>query len=694
LIANQNKPIFAHAIIPIIKDKVMKEIRAKINSIDDKMLKLLAERRELSVEIIKLKNEEKSSIRDRDREKQLLTRLVETGREYGLDTHYVSKIFQEIISDSIRIQNKFVLDSSNVPDKADVLTVSIQGIEGSYSYLATNQFFSDSGKDIHFKKYNTFDEVVESVEDSTSDYAILPIENTTSGSINDVYDALQSSNLQIIGEEIFPVKHCLLTLADIPLNSIKKVYTHYQAARQCSKFLKSIPNAEVELLPDTAKSVEFIKVKNDKGSAAIASREAAEIFDVVVLREDIANQQGNFTRFLICSREPIKVDERIPAKTSLILATAHKPGSLVEALSVFRDYQINMTKLESRPIIGNPWEEMFYLDFQGNIQDQKVKSLLDEVGKHTRYLKVLGCYPAKDVEKTKIERIDFKSEELKQPELIPEVKQEKKSKLTVSYKLASREYKIDDTIISVRDVKIGGGNFIIMAGPCSVESYEQIMDCAREVKDNFANILRGGCFKPRTSPYAFQGLGYEALGYLKSAGDAYDLPIITEVLSVDQVEKVAEKSDILQVGARNMQNFSLLSEVGKSFRPVMLKRGLMASIEELLNAAEYILARGNRQVILCERGIRTFETATRNTLDLSAIPVLKELTHLPIIVDPSHAVGQRDKVIPLAKAAKAVGADGIMVEIHPDPTKALSDGEQSMRFDQFRLMTQELEKMN
>jgi chorismate mutase / prephenate dehydratase len=694
LIANQNKPIFAQAIIPIIKDKVMKEIRTKINSIDDKMLKLLAERRQLSVEIIKLKNEEKSSIRDRDREKQLLTRLVETGREYGLDTHYVSKIFQEIISDSIRIQNKFVLDSSNIPDKADVLTVSIQGIEGSYSYLASNQFFSDSGKDIHFKKYNTFDEVVESVEDSTSDYAILPIENTTSGSINDVYDALQSSNLQIIGEEIFPVKHCLLTIEDVPLKSIKKVYTHYQAARQCSKFLKSISNAEVELLPDTAKSVEFIKEKSDKGFAAIASREAAEIFDVVVLREDIANQQGNFTRFLICSREPIKVDERIPAKTSLILATAHKPGSLVEALSVFRDYQVNMTKLESRPIIGNPWEEMFYLDFQGNIQDQKVKSLLDEVGKHTRYLKVLGCYPAKDVEKTKVERIDFKAEELKQPELIPEVKQEKKSKSTVSYKLASREYKSDDTIISVRDVKIGGSNFIIMAGPCSVESYDQIMDCAREVKDNFAHILRGGCFKPRTSPYAFQGLGFEALDYLKSAGDAYDLPIITEVLSVDQIEKVAEKSDILQIGARNMQNFSLLSEVGRSFRPVMLKRGLMASIEELLNAAEYILARGNRQVILCERGIRTFETATRNTLDLSAIPVLKELTHLPIIVDPSHAVGQRDKVMPLAKAAKAVGADGIMVEIHPDPTKALSDGEQSMRFDQFRLMTQELEKMN
>ena len=235
-------------------------------------------------------------------------------------------------------------------------------------------------------------------------------------------------------------------------------------------------------MPDTAKSVEYIKEKGDKTFAAIASREAAEIFNVVVLREDIANQQGNFTRFLICSRNPITVDDRIPAKTSLILATAHKPGSLVDALSVFRDYHINMTKLESRPIIGNPWEEMFYLDFQGNIQDQKVKSLLDEVGKHTRYLKILGCYPAKDVEKTKVERISIKEDEVKETASAPEIIIQKKNVSKVSYKLASREYKSDDTIISVRDVKIGGGGFVIMAGPCSVESYNQILDCAKRSK--------------------------------------------------------------------------------------------------------------------------------------------------------------------------------------------------------------------
>jgi chorismate mutase/prephenate dehydratase len=309
-------------------------------------------------------------------------------------------------------------------------------------------------------------------------------------------------------------------------------------------------------------------------------------------------------------------------------------------------------------------------------------------------LKILGCYPAKDFEKTKAEPQHNRDDNHKLSAVMPEVVTEARIIHKVSYKLASREYKKEDTIINVKDVKIGGGNFIIIAGPCSVESFEQINQCAREVKENYSHILRGGCFKPRTSPYAFQGLGYEGLDLLKSAGDEYELPIITEVLSIDQIEKVAEKSDILQIGARNMQNFSLLSEVGKSFRPVMLKRGLMASIEEMLNAAEYILARGNRQVMLCERGIRTFETATRNTLDLSAVPILKELTHLPIIVDPSHAVGQRDKVLPLAKAAKAVGADGLMVEMHPNPEKALSDGEQSLRFDQFRDLVSALHKMD
>lgn len=671
----------------------MKELRDQVNQLDNQILELLAKRRELSLEIIKIKNLDKKYIRDQNREKELLTRVIEIGRAIGLDSHYISKIFHEIINDSVKLQNQFVLNKEHNDSQSNVVSVAIQGIEGSYSYLASKQFFGLS-KEIVFTKLKTFDEVVEAVEDSSVNFAVLPIENTTSGSINEVYDAFTNSNLNIVGEEILRVKHCLLGLEDISLSRITKIFGHFQAVRQCSKFLKTLPQAEIEYFEDTAKSVQKIAEEGNPSYAAIASIETSEIFNVTVLREDIANQPTNYTRFIICSRQPISVDERIPAKTSLILATANKAGSLADALSVFKDFGINLTKLESRPIIGNPWEEMFYLDFQGNIQSQHIKNMLDEVGKHSRYLKVLGCYPANELEKTKLEYIPSENNGTAADVGKEEVTHKIKSSKNVSYKLASREYKNDDTVIAVKDIKIGGGNFVIIAGPCSVESADQINQCAREVKENFGNILRGGCFKPRTSPYAFQGLGYEGLDILKTAGDDYELPIITEVLSIDQIQKVAEKADILQIGARNMMNFSLLSEVGRSFRPVLLKRGLMASIDELLNAAEYILARGNRQVILCERGIRTFETATRNTLDLSAVPILKELTHLPIIVDPSHAVGHRDKVLPLAKAAKAVGADGIMVEIHPDPEKALSDGDQSLRFDQFRDLTNALHKMN
>ena len=671
----------------------MKELRDRINQLDESLLKLLADRRTLSMDIIKEKEKHEYNIRDKEREKDILSRLVETGKKLGLDTHYISKIFQEIIDDSIKLQNEFVIRKSNKLESGAV-KIAIQGIEGSFSHLAAKKFFGDSSFELVFNSFNDFEAVIESVESDESDYAILPIENTTSGSINEVYDGLLSSNLSIVGEELFQVKHCLLGLEEIPLNKIQKIYTHYQAARQCSKFLYSLNKTQVEFLDDTAKSILKIIDSGKPEYAAIASKEAAELLGVKVLREEIANQAGNYTRFLVCSKNQIVVDKRIPTKTSLVLATAHKAGSLVEALSVFKEFGINMTKLQSRPIIGNPWEEKFYLDFEGNLSDPNVQKLIDELGKHTRYLKILGCYQSKEVEKTKPVKIIHEKDLIEQETPIEQKSEEQKEvKYNISYKLASRLYKKEDTVIKVRDVSIGGGNFVIIAGPCSVESYDQIISCAKEVKNNFAHILRGGCFKPRTSPYAFQGLGYEALDFLKDAGEQYDLPIITEVMSVDQIEKVAEKSDMLQIGARNMQNFSLLSEVGKTMRPVLLKRGMMASIDELLNAAEYILARGNRQVILCERGIRTFETATRNTLDLSAIPVLKELTHLPVVVDPSHAVGQRDKIIPLAKAAKAVGADGIMIEIHPDPDNALSDGLQSLRFDQFRKLTEEMDKI-
>mgnify|MGYP005837317377 CR=1 FL=1 len=251
----------------------------------------------------------------------------------------------------------------------------------------------------------------------------------------------------------------------------------------------------------------------------------------------------------------------------------------------------------------------------------------------------------------------------------------------------SREYQRQDTVIKVGLHVIGGGTFTVIAGPCSVESLQQLVDTALAVKEAGAAVLRGGVFKPRTSPYSFQGLGEEGLKLLSQVRALIDMPVVTEVMDTAQVSLVEECADVLQIGARNVQNFALLKRVGKSRKPVLLKRGLMTTIEEFLHSAEYILSGGNSQVILCERGIRTFETATRNTLDLSAVCVLKEMTHLPVIVDPSHAVGIRRYVEPLSLAAITVGADGIMVEVHCSPNRALCDGQQSLTPQDFaRLM--------
>ena len=261
------------------------------------------------------------------------------------------------------------------------------------------------------------------------------------------------------------------------------------------------------------------------------------------------------------------------------------------------------------------------------------------------------------------------------------------------YKLASRDFKSEDTTINVGGHTIGGKRIHVIAGPCAVENKAILMGIAEKVKDAGATFLRGGAFKPRTSPYSFQGLGEEGLRYLADVREKTGLPVVTELMDPRDIEVILKYTDIVQIGARNMQNFRLLLEVGECKKPVLLKRGLSATIKEFLMAAEYIMSGGNQEVILCERGIRTFETATRNTLDLSAVPVLKQLTHLPVIVDPSHGVGKWDLVTPMSRAAVAVGADGLLVEVHTNPEEALSDGEQSLRPEAFKKLMGELKSI-
>lgn len=304
----------------------------------------------------------------------------------------------------------------------------------------------------------------------------------------------------------------------------------------------------------------------------------------------------------------------------------------------------------------------------------------------------LGVHISQGTERTIIGIIGDKSVLRDIPiELMPGV--EKLVPIVESFKLAGKTFRPEPSVVDVNGVKIGGKELVIMAGPCAVENYEQIMEAARAVKKSGAQILRGGAFKPRTSPYAFQGLEVEGLKLLKEAKDATGLQIITEVTSEKAVELSLPYVDMFQIGARNVQNFQLLKEVGKAMKPVLLKRGSATTIDEWLNAAEYIMSEGNYHVVLCERGIRTFETATRNTLDLSAVPVVKNMSHLPVIVDPSHAAGKSKYVIPLSRAAIAAGADGLIVEVHPNPLLAMSDAAQQLNLNDFDSLCKDISKL-
>ena len=521
--------------------------------------------------------------------------------------------------------------------------VAIQGEEGSYSEEAGIKYW---GKSVVFIPKRSFEEVTESVDRGEADYGLMPLENTLIGSIAHTYDLILESHLPIIGEVITSVSHCLLAVKQVPVDQLRRVYSHPAALSQCSTFLQSLKDCEIIPIYDTAGSAMKVSRDKDPAEAAIASRLAAQLYNLEIIAEKLEDYPNNQTRFIIIGKKSGESSLK-NAKTSIVFTTLHQPGALYKVLKVFNDYGINLTKLESRPHKTEPWRSYFYLDFEGHERDGIIKEAMKELKEQTNFLKVLGSYPMW-TGKRKVEYVEVENREDKSH--LPLYSLERRGEAT--------------TVIlekpPVGRLQIGGGSFTIIAGPCSVEGRKQLFKTANLIRESGVRILRGGAFKPRTSPYSFQGLGEDGLKLLKEARETYGLFIISEVVSPADVELVARYVDILQVGARNMQNFTLLSEIGNMHLPVLLKRGMSATLKEFLLSAEYILKQGGNEVILCERGIRTFETSTRNTLDLSAVPLLKKTTHLPVFVDPSHGTGNRDLVLPMSKAAMVAGADGIM----------------------------------
>jgi chorismate mutase/prephenate dehydratase len=659
--------------------KPITDLRQQLDKTDDEIVRLLARRLETVALIAKAKAEHSTQIRDPGREREVLARVEALANSLGISGPLTRKIFSEVIDYSVSRQVASLVDAER-----SHITVAYQGQPLTYNQLAAEQYVASRGLTGNFVGLASLTQVIEQLTSGQVDLAFLPIENTVAGSVNQVYDVLRERELHIVGEDSFRIELCLAAVADVPLPALRRIYSHPLALEQCSAFIDGLPQVQTTPFGDSRDAMRTVAESKDPTLAAVGSPEAARAHGLVILRSEIGNQDEILMRYVALARAPLPVDERVSCKTSLILSTRHEKGALLRCMQVLGEYGLSLTKLESRPRPNRPWEYMFFIDFEGNVVEARVATALEALRTEALYLKVLGCYPAKATPQV------AQTSEVKPPSEVapvepssPAVPPKAAVRASKHYKLADRATRSQDTLVRVGDLLIGGDGFVVMAGPCSVESAEMIEKTALYVRDKGAHMLRGGVFKPRTGPYAFQGLGLEGLDMLAAAGKAAGLPIVTEVMSPDQVRSVAEKSDMLQIGARNMQNFALLNAVGKVDRPVLLKRGMSSTIEEWLAAAEYILAQGNGQVVLCERGIRTFESATRNTLDLSAVVVLRERTHLPIVVDPSHGTGRRAYVAPMAWAARACGAHGVCIEVHPDPDKALSDGDQSLTYPEF-----------
>ena len=670
-------------------DPPLPHLRERLSDLDRHIVELIAERFRVVADVAREKAGSDTAIRDADRERQVLEAVEQVARVEGAPVDLVRRIYRDLLVESVSRQ----VSTRSGARPQERLRVAVQGAEHTFSFLATRKYLSGNEREGELVASRTYQAAVEALKAGQVDLAVLPIENTIAGSINEVYDLLRENDVSIVGEETWSVDHCLAGVSELPLGAVRRILSDLDGLEQCAAFVRALPKAAPVLHTDAGEAMRTVAADGDPTQVAIGAPEAAAAHGLQVLRRGIADQAENYTRFVVLARQAMPVSLSAPCKTSLIFVTRHEHGALMRSLDVLGNSGHSMTKLESRPRPGRPWEYMFFLDFEGNVADQRTASALDDLRSTSLHLKVLGSYPAKAA------RLEFQPGDstplVSEPSgvdmleaVVPGAAQHRSSS---NYKLAGRAARSDDTVIPVGGLLVGGSGFVVMAGPCSVESAEQITSTARAVREAGAQILRGGIFKPRTSPYAFQGLGWEGLELLAAAGRASGMPIISEVMAVDQVRRMAEHVDILQVGARNMQNFDLLRELGKVDRPILLKRGLSSTIEEWLGAAEYILAIGNQQVILCERGIRTFETSTRNTLDLSAVPVLRERTHLPVIVDPSHGTGYRPYVAPMARAARAAGAHGLLIEVHPEPDKALSDAAQSLSFPEFLALMRSLE---
>lgn len=641
------------------KEHSLNHTREQISALDNELLALLAKRRDLSLDVARSKEVDIRPIRDTHREKELLTRLVKQGREQGLDAHYVLSLYQSIIEDSVLNQQAYLQGRANPALQKQQYTIAYLGARGSYSYLAATRYCERRQVTMQDLGCKSFDEIVQAVESGHADYGFLPIENTSSGSINEVYDVLQHTSLSIVGETTIEVGHCLLAHPGARLSQIKTVYAHPQPISQCSRFLSHHPELKLEYCSSSAEAMEQVFASNEMTVAAIGSAEGGALYQLEAVEKELANQKINQSRFIVVARKAIAVPEQLPAKCTLIMATGQKPGALVEALLVLKAHNLNMSKLESRPIPGTPWEEMFYLDLDANLSNESMQKALKELERITRFIKVLGCYPCETVNPTQLSNSQLMIEPTtSRTAELNDGNNDNDSSIQTSHRRWSLTQKPQLTQITHGQLAIGNGQFGAIAQLKLTTDSQDIAQQAKQLKEaGFQAVLLTGIqHVQHVSPL---------LDEVKRALHQFDLSCVFEIEYETELKQAVGHADILLISGKQMHHKPLLQQIGSLHIPVILERNTMASVDELLASAETILSCGNQQVILCESGIRTFNDAVKPALDLAALVQIKAMSHLPIIINTSYAYEPLNET-GIVIAAKQLRADGVILPFMPE----------------------------
>lgn len=607
------------------------EIRTHISSLDKELLSLLAKRKGLSLDVARSKLQNPRPIRDQEREQALLVALINQGRTLGLDAHYVTQIYHSIIEDSVLSQQALLQDLLNPQDEVPAISVAFLGLRGSYSNMAARKYLSRFDATLVEHNCDTFQQIFDTVESGQAQYGILPIENTSSGAINDVFDLMQHTSLSIVGELTQPIEHCLLVAVDTDVSKLTTLYTHPQVYQQCSQYLKTLPQVKVEFCAASSNAMELVAKQQRDDIGAMGSADGGALHGLKPLVTGLANQKQNMTRFIVVARKPVEVAAQIPAKTSFIMSTGQQSGALVETLLVLRNHDITMTKLESRPIIGNPWEEMFYVDVAANVNSAHMQSALRELKDSVSFIKILGCYPSAEVSPTRIpsKALSQKQKQNQGP-------------------LTSAATAVPLSPPAMLTLQLGRFHMspqepLLIAQLNSWPEYSALQETARRLKEQGGQMLAAPCFANGD-----QQQGQARLQQLREVAAQFDLAALTLVHTPEQLNRAAESLDAILLQPIEGRRDELLTAAGRCTRPVLLP--LADSVEQTLAEAEQVLAEGNQQLALLDTQNRSLATLLR----------LQQHSRLPLL---SQQAGQDSLLPELGQALRSAGVQGFCLNI-------------------------------